>query len=316
MAGVAVSGLVGGTQPGENTAAPAKTQPKGKPAPKRGGDVDDLLRDVRARIQIAEQQLTQAVQEKLRQARQVGAADPDASLRLLRETLAQVRDDPDVGDRVRDDLLREIVAIRLKLKQPGKQPVWTLDFRFKEPRLVVVNIPGKGRKVLWYWWYQVSNPTDEPHTFIPHFELVAGEKVHIDKVLPRADEAVRRLEDPTHAFDIKNSQSIARRPIPPARRAGLNKNVVGVAFWEDVPPNVKSFSLFVGGLSNAWSFEDAPAGLIVREKVLRVRFRRVDDKFLHGGGKLIAEGRPEWSTGRSRSASAERNPCRSGPGHG
>ena len=50
--------------------------------------------------------------------------------------------------------------------------VWVLDFKFKDPRLIKVNVPGRGQKVCWYLWYQVINNTSQPHTFIPDFELV------------------------------------------------------------------------------------------------------------------------------------------------
>jgi len=36
-----------------------------------------------------------------------------------------------------------------------------LDFRFKAPRLLTVDIPGRGRKICWYMWYQVVNRTGE-----------------------------------------------------------------------------------------------------------------------------------------------------------
>ena len=50
--------------------------------------------------------------------------------------------------------------------------IWVLEFRFKDPRLVTVDIPGRGSKLCWYLWYQVINRYKEPHTFIPDFELV------------------------------------------------------------------------------------------------------------------------------------------------
>jgi hypothetical protein len=33
-------------------------------------------------------------------------------------------------------------------KKDGK--IWVLDFKFKDPRLVKVDIPGRGQKVCWY----------------------------------------------------------------------------------------------------------------------------------------------------------------------
>ena len=49
--------------------------------------------------------------------------------------------------------------------------IWVLDFKFKDPRLIKTNIPGRGQKVCWYTSIQViNNYTAEPRTFIPDFE--------------------------------------------------------------------------------------------------------------------------------------------------
>src|ERR1700722_4743907 len=76
--------------------------------------------------------------------------------------------------------------------------VWVLDFKFKDPRLIKVNVPGRGQKVCWYLWYQVINKTKEPRTFIPDFELVTHDRttVHHDQILPAVQEAIRQVEDP------------------------------------------------------------------------------------------------------------------------
>ena len=55
--------------------------------------------------------------------------------RLLRDTLLQVWDDPDVSERARDDLLNRLVAGRQRLTGGEADPVWSLDFRFKHLRL-------------------------------------------------------------------------------------------------------------------------------------------------------------------------------------
>ena len=98
--------------------------------------------------------------------------------------------------------------------------IWVLDFKFKDPRLIKVDVPGRGQKVCWYLWYQVINRTAEPHTFIPDFELVTHDRhtVHHDQVLPKVQEAIRQIEDPTGYLNIKNSVTIAAEPIPPSRR--------------------------------------------------------------------------------------------------
>src|SRR5690349_15467535 len=62
--------------------------------------------------------------------------------------------------------------VRSKPSALDKADVWTLDFRFKDPRLIKVNVPGRGNRIFWYLWYQVINRTGEPRTFYPDFELV------------------------------------------------------------------------------------------------------------------------------------------------
>src|SRR5438270_9917376 len=42
--------------------------------------------------------------------------------------------------------------------------VWVLDFKFLDPRLIKVDVPGRGQKVCWYMRYQVINKTKEAHT--------------------------------------------------------------------------------------------------------------------------------------------------------
>src|SRR5687768_12714562 len=40
--------------------------------------------------------------------------------------------------------------------------LWVLDFKFKAPRPIVADVPGRGRRVCWYMWYQVINRTGAP----------------------------------------------------------------------------------------------------------------------------------------------------------
>ncbi len=58
---------------------------------------------------------------------------------------------------------REVKSEASALDDP-KLDVWALDFRFKDPRLIKVNIPGRGTRICWYLWYQVINrdPDDIP----------------------------------------------------------------------------------------------------------------------------------------------------------
>jgi hypothetical protein len=188
--------------------------------------------------------------------------------------------------------------------------LWVVDFKFKDPRLLKVNIPGRGQRVCWYLWYQVINRTGQPRTFIPDFELVAldprtGQKtVYRDQILPVAQEAISRIEDPTGYYKIKNSVTIAAEPIPVSLPRAAPRAVTGVAIWTDpnepnpdddeatrarkekMPRLIDSnrYDIFVAGLSNGWSLTDDPikpgVKSVVRRKTLQLSFQRLGDKFL------------------------------------
>ena len=176
--------------------------------------------------------------------------------------------------------------------------IWVLDFKFFDPRLITVDIPGRGRKICWYLKYQVINNTKEPHTFIPDFELVTTDKpaVYHDQVLAKVQDAVRQVEDPTGYLDIKNSVTIASTPIPPSR-PGVPKAVTGVAIWDDVNPDANRFSIFVSGLSNGWSLAEDPADpkkQIVRRKTLQLNFKRLGDRYYQHSGEIQWVQPVEW----------------------
>jgi hypothetical protein len=177
--------------------------------------------------------------------------------------------------------------------------VWVLDFKFKDPRLIKVDVPGRGQKVCWYLWYQVINNTPEPHTFIPDFELVTHDRntVHHDQILPRVQEAIRQVEDPSDYLKIKNSVTISAEPIPPSRPNAAPRVVTGVAIWDDVDPDANRYSIFVSGLSNGWAVTDPipPATKpVVRRKTLQLNFKRIGDRFLQHSEEIRFVPPEQW----------------------
>jgi len=176
--------------------------------------------------------------------------------------------------------------------------IWVLDFKFKDPRLVKVDIPGRGQKVCWYLWYQVINNTGKPRRFIPDFEIRTDTNtVHKDQIMPKVQKAVVRLEDPTADPDdqdsgfykIKNSVTIAKDEIPVSQPGVAPKTVTGVAIWDDVDADANRFSIFVTGLSNGWAVTDPiPPDVepVVRRKTLQVNFKRLGDKFNQKSGEI------------------------------
>ncbi len=156
--------------------------------------------------------------------------------------------------------------------------IWTLDFRFHDPRFLDVEIPGRGKKRVLYLRYEVVNNTGEPRTFIPDFELQGDDEPGAqDQVIPQALKQIAQVEDPTNLLEIKNSVTIANEAIPNGQRRN------GLALWDKVDPESQRFRLFVWGLNNSWSVvEPIPPAreMVVRRKALQLNFKRVDGKIV------------------------------------
>jgi hypothetical protein len=170
-----------------------------------------------------------------------------------------------------------------------KPGIHTMYFNFKDPRTITVDVPGRGKKVVWYMWYQVYNKPPEgaplePYTFQPDFELVPlsgeGKKmVFHDEVMPVVQEAIRQQEGDRAVF---NSVTIAEKPIQATGPDSAPRTVTGIAIWPDVEekmPGLTKFSIFVGGLSDGWSLANSQDGKqVILRKQLQLNFQRLTDK--------------------------------------
>lgn len=192
---------------------------------------------------------------------------------------------------------REVKAMASSLDKAG---VWGMDFRFKDPRILTIKLPGRGDRVVWYLWYQLINRSGKPQEVAPYFELVTLDNPgkHRDEILITAEEAIKKIEDRSGANyqDIKNTVLISKFAIPPSKEEALPRAVTGVAIWDVGPADPKlrnpkskdefadttRFSIFIRGLSNGFIEVDAPAvGLpsITQYKTLQLNFKRVGDRF-------------------------------------
>src|SRR5205823_5427999 len=73
-----------------------------------GQDREDLLKAHRDRVIVEEQKLTQIVDTALSQARKELPANPEGTLDFLRNTMARVKDHPDLSDQVRGALVARL----------------------------------------------------------------------------------------------------------------------------------------------------------------------------------------------------------------
>jgi hypothetical protein len=201
-----------------------------------------------------------------------------------------------------------------------RREVTCLEFSFKPLRMVHVDVPqpdGKmQRKLIWYMVYRVRNtgralkPVEQdasayaaeigpgqPVRFLPHFVLESqdrepsGERVdkaYLDRVIPAAVEVIRRREM-RGDMPLLNSVQMSEQLIP-VSDGRTDQGVWGVATWEDVDPRLDFFSIYVGGLSNAYRWEDTPGafqpgdfpgkGRRFSRKILQLNFWVPGDEFL------------------------------------
>jgi len=184
---------------------------------------------------------------------------------------------------------REIIP---QMTANDREDIWTLHFRFQDPRIIVEKIPGRGTKIVWYMIYRVYNldPRKEPITFVPDIELVTLDRHtrHADEILPSVEESIRKREDPTGRFGLKNSVTISANDIAVSKEDAFPRAVTGVAIWTGVDdpisgvktpvPLTNKFSIFVAGLSNGYTAEkpiDRPGETIIKRKTLQLDFERL-----------------------------------------
>lgn len=199
---------------------------------------------------------------------------------------------------------------------PFRREVWCLEFSFKPLRMIHVDVPqasGKAqRKLVWYLVYRVRNtgvaimPEEQPdgdfktvaappqpHRFIPQLVLASQDvdsqgqrirKEYLDRILPVAVPVIERREMPRGK--LLNSVEMSERLIDP-ESGRAQGGLWGVAIWEDVDPQIDYFSIYVGGLTNAYLWEDAQQGFQVGDppgkgrtfarKMLQLNFWRPGD---------------------------------------
>jgi len=179
------------------------------------------------------------------------------------------------------DPYRTVEPYDLPLDKPG---IYTLYFRYAPPRIVPVDIPGKGKKPVWYMFYQVYNRTDLPQEFVPVFELVTKDlnTKHVDDMEPLAVEEIKKREDPTGALNLQTSISISKKMIAVTKQDSVPRYVSGIAVWSKVPEEeanrTNRFSIYVFGLSDGVvKVETADGGTIIKQKTLRLDFFKPTD---------------------------------------
>ena len=206
----------------------------------------------------------------------------------------------------------QVKAVANEAEKKVVSDLWVLDFNFRQPRYILTNIPGEGRKLVWYMVYKVTNKTGAPQTFMPHFELVtnpgsppAGQVVDAkqnpsglvsrsfkDELLQKAELQVQEREGRERTF--YNSVTIGNKPLEPTPKEGAPIERYGVVFWKDIPMGeTKKFNIYITGLSNGYrripDAADKKKEVILR-KTLELRFEKPGDEFNPDQREIRLEG--------------------------
>jgi hypothetical protein len=185
--------------------------------------------------------------------------------------------------------------VNASLLPRDKEGIWVLDFAFKPLRIRTVEIPGKGRRTIYYLYYKVVNHTSKPRMFAPQFIMVneKGEKFE-DQVIPQVIPLIQNREDPT--IPVRGAVDIMGI-IPPSTKEGVDDAVFGAAAWDRWDPKADRFSIYVRGLSDGYKEIPNPKGgkPIVKYKTLRIDFiRRGDEHNMNEKEIYLNDPSHEW----------------------
>ena len=113
---------------------------------------------------------------------------------------------------------------------------------------------------------------------------MGGEGSHVVKTFVNV---CGKREDPNRKF--LTTVEMTEKPIPPST-PGSDNSVWGVVTWEDVDPEIDFLSIYIGGLTNAYHWQDTPGaykpgdnlgkGRKFTFQTLKINFWRPGDQYL------------------------------------
>jgi hypothetical protein len=185
--------------------------------------------------------------------------------------------------------VEQVLSPKLTLIEQQVPGMWNMEeFVFIQPRMITVDVPGKGKKLFWYMVYRIKNKGDGPRLFVPKFLLVDDKgNAFLDRVNPKVQRAIQLREDPLKP--LENSVSVVGM-VKPSVEEGIDESVSGVAVWENVNPKLNSFDILIEGLSNGFKeLKDAQTNEPVvdpatgkpksQRKTLVLKFARPGDEY-------------------------------------
>lgn len=94
-------------------------------------DPNNQLKQQKLRVEIEEQKVTELVDDALRQSRKMLSSDPEGARDLLKRTLDNLRDNPDLTDRIKQSLVNRVSSSLRSTEWEGQRILQDLEARRK-----------------------------------------------------------------------------------------------------------------------------------------------------------------------------------------
>lgn len=161
-----------------------------------------------------------------------------------------------------------LVAATVGLKAAEGQ-FWTLDCSVDRPWLLLVNDPLDTTRYVWVVTFRVTNPTDEPVFYFPHFTITTEAGKVFRNVL---DFAAEREAETRLGREVPNVVDLIGELKPGESKEGL-------AVFPLPDRESDHFSLYVGGLSNEYKVVEREGRSAVVRKMLLCEYYRAGDAY-------------------------------------
>ncbi len=183
-------------------------------------------------------------------------------------------------------------ALAGKYPEPSVYPIsWELTLKHSKPKRIVLDVPGRSTPTaFWYMTYTVINNTKNDQYFTPRFDMLTedGRVFRSDdrKISPPVIAEIRKRE---RNASLKSAADLVREP---KLLQGEDQAKDGVAVWEEPEANMRSFTIFVGGLSGEFvkmkdddgkELKDSEGSPIFLRKTLELGYT------IHGGSAAPEE---------------------------
>jgi len=139
-----------------------------------------------------------------------------------------------------------LVAEARKFPEPSPFPIsWELDFKHSAPRRIIVDAPGASTPMAyWYMTYTVTNRTGIEQNFFPMFELVAADGKAYKGDFLISDEVFNVIKKRENNPLLEKAEKLGGE-----LRQGEDQAKDGVVIWKEPPSSMRTFNIYVYGLS-------------------------------------------------------------------